>query len=82
MSKKVYAIMSHPNETPSYYCTVQNGRAQLRSSARTGVIQTFGSDIETAIVQGQAIIATSSRGVTYEYHIKNNYAILKRTFWR
>jgi len=74
--------MSHPNEVPSYYCTVANGRAQLRSSARTGIIQTFGSDIETAIVQGQAIIATSSRGVTYEYHIKNNYAILKRTFWR
>ena len=82
MSKKVYATMSHPNEVPSYYCTVANGRAQLRSSARTGIIQTFGSDIETAIVQGQAIIATSSRGVTYEYHIKNNYAILKRTFWR
>ena len=82
MSKKVYAIMSHPNEVPSYYCTVANGRAQLRSSARTGIIQTFGSDIETAIVQGQAIIATSSKGVTYEYAIQNNYAILKRTFWR
>ena len=74
--------MSHPNETRSYYVTVANGRAQLRSSARTGVIQTFGSNIETAIVQGQAIIATSSKGVTYEYAIQNNYAILKRTFWR
>ena len=80
--KKDSAIMSHPNETPSYYVTVSNGRAQLRSSARTGVIQTFGSNIETAIVQGQAIIATSSKGVTYEYAIQNNYAILKRTFWR
>ena len=48
MYKKVYATMSHPNEQPSYYCTVSNGRAQLRSSARTGVIQTFGSNIETA----------------------------------
>ena len=82
MYKKVYATMSHPNETPSYYVTVQNGRAQLRSSARTGIIQTFGSNIETAIVQGQAIIATSSKGVTYEYQIKNGNAILKRTFWR
>ena len=68
--------MSHPNETPSYYVTVSNGRAQLRSSARTGVIQTFGSNIETAIVQGQAIIATSSKGVTYEYAIQNNYCLL------
>jgi len=74
--------MSQANETPSYYCTVANGRAQLRSSARTGVIQTFGSNIETALVQGQAIIATSSKGVTYEYEIRNGNAILKRTFWR
>ena len=68
--------MSHPNETPSYYVTVSNGRAQLRSSARTGVIQTFGSNIETAIVQGQAIIATSSKGVTWGYPKGHGLAIM------
>jgi len=67
---------------PAYYTTVNNGMIQLRSSERSGVIQTFGSDIVTAIVQGDQIIATSSKGVTYIYQIKNNYAILTKTFWR
>lgn len=67
---------------PAYYTTVSNGMIQLRSSARSGVIQTFGSDIATAIVQGEQIVATSNKGVTYIYQIKNNYAILSKTFWR
>jgi len=67
---------------PAYYTTVNNGMIQLRSSERSGVIQTFGSDIVTAIVQGDQIIATSGKGVTYIYQIKNNYAILTKTFWR
>jgi hypothetical protein len=66
----------------AYYTTVNNGMIQLRSSARSGVIQTFGSDIATAIVQGEQIVATSNKGVTYIYQIRNNYAILTKTFWR
>lgn len=67
---------------PAYYTTVSNGQVQLRSSERSGVIQTFGSNIATAIVQGDQIVVTSTTGVTYIYQIANNYAILKKTFWR
>ena len=67
---------------PSYYTTVSNGFIQLRSSVRSGVIQTFGTNIQTAIVQGDQIVATSTTGVTYIYQIANNYATLKKTFWR
>ena len=35
-----------------YYTTVSNGYIQLRSSQRSGIIQTFGNNIQTAIVQG------------------------------
>lgn len=66
----------------AYYTTVSNGQVQLRSSERSGVIQTFGSNIATAIVQGDQIVVTSTTGVTYIYQIVNNYAILKKTFWR
>lgn len=66
----------------AYYTTVNNGMIQLRSSERSGVIQTFGSDIATAIVQGDQIVATSNKGVSYIYKIRNNYAILTKTFWR
>jgi hypothetical protein len=67
---------------PAYYTTVSNGYIQLRSSQRSGVIQTFGSKIQTALVQGDQIVATSESGVTYIYQITNNYAVLKKTFWR
>jgi len=67
---------------PSYYTTVSNGFIQLRSSMRSGVIQTFGTNIQTAIVQGDQIVATSTTGVTYIYKIQNNYATLTKTFWR
>ena len=67
---------------PAYYTTVSNGMIQLRSSQGSGVIQTFGTNIQTAIVQGEQIVATSTTGVTYIYQIANNYAILKTTIWR
>ena len=67
---------------PAYYTTVNNGSIQLRSSQRSGVIQTFGTKIKTAIVQGDQIVATSDSGVTYIYEIRNNYAVLKKTIWR
>ncbi len=67
---------------PAYYTTVSNGYIQLRSSQRSGVIQTFGTNIQTAIVQGDQIVATSDKGVTYIYKIQNNYATLTKTFWR
>jgi len=66
----------------AFYTTVSNGSIQLRSSQRSGVNQTFGTNIATAIVQGDQIVATSNTGVTYIYQISNNYAILKKTLWR
>ena len=67
---------------PAYYTTVSRGQIQLRSAERSGVIQTFGSNIQQAIVQGDQIVATSTTGVTYIYKIQNNYAILTKTLWR
>jgi hypothetical protein len=67
---------------PAYFTTVSRGQIQLRSSERSGVIQTFGSNIAQAIVQGDQIVATSTTGVTYIYKIQNNYAILSKTLWR
>jgi len=66
----------------AYYTTVSNQMIQLRSSQRSGVIQTFGTNIKTAIVQGDQIVASSTNGVTYIYQIVNNYATLKKTIWR
>ena len=63
-----------------YFTTVSNGYIQLRSSQRSGVIQTFGNNIQTAIVQGNQIVATSKVGVTFIYSIRNNYATLIKTF--
>ena len=63
-----------------YYTTVSSGYIQLRSSRRSGVIQTFGNNIQTAIVQGNQIVATSKTGVTFIYSIRNNYATLIKTF--
>lgn len=74
--------MTNNQVPPAYYTTVSNGFIQLRSSQRSGVIQTFGTNILTAIVQGDQIVATSTTGVTYIYQIVNNYATLKKTFWR
>lgn len=72
-----------PQHVPgAYYTTVSNQMIQLRSSERSGVIQTFGTNIKTAIVQGDQIVATSTNGVTYIYQIVNNYATLKKTIWR
>tara|TARA_B100000925_G_scaffold246339_1_gene196472 strand:- start:361 stop:627 length:267 start_codon:yes stop_codon:yes gene_type:complete len=65
---------------PTYFTTVKNGFIQLRSSQRSGVIQTFGTDIATAIVQGSQIVATTKKGNTHIYSIRNNYAILTKTF--
>ena len=65
---------------PAYYTTVSNGYIQLRSSQRSGVIQTFGNNIQTAIVQGNQIVATSTTGITFIYLIKNNYATLIKTY--
>ena len=65
---------------PTYFTTVKNGFIQLRSSQRSGVIQTFGTDIATAIVQGSQIVATTKKGITHIYSIRNNYAVLTKTF--
>jgi hypothetical protein len=70
------------NIPAAYYTTISNGSIQLRSSQRSGVIQSFGMKIKSAIVQGNQIVAVSESGVTYIYEIRNNYAILKKTSWR
>ena len=64
-----------------YFCTVTlSGQIQLRSSKRSGVIQTFGHSIASAIIQGNQIVASTKSGNTSLFEIKNGYAILKKTF--
>tara|TARA_B100000161_G_C33213061_1_gene265083 strand:- start:273 stop:431 length:159 start_codon:yes stop_codon:yes gene_type:complete len=52
----------------------------MRLSQRSGVIQIFGNNIQTAILQGNQIVATSKAGVAFIYSIRNNYAALIKTF--
>ena len=69
------------NSVPvDYYTTVSNGYIQLRSSQRSGVIQTFGNNIQTAIVQGNQIVATSKTGVTFIYSIMYSSSELSPVF--
>ena len=69
------------NSVPvDFFTTVSNGYIQLRSSQRSGVIQTFGNNIQTAIVQRNQIVATSKTGVTFIYSIRNNYLIIFRLY--
>ena len=48
-----------------YFCTVtSSGQIQLRSGKKSGVIQTFGHSIVSAIIQGNQIVATTKEGNT------------------
>ena len=63
-----------------YFCTVtSSGQIQLRSSKRSGVMQTFGHSIDSAIIQGNQIVATTKNGNTSLFEVNNGYAILKKT---
>ena len=69
--------MSFPN---SYFCTISTGeQIELRSSKRSGVIQSFGSGMISAIIQGNQIIGRTKQGNTNIYEVVNGYAILKKT---
>ena len=69
------------NSVPvDYYTTVSNWYNQMRLSQRSAVIQIFGNNIQTAILQGNQIVATSKAGVAFIYSIRNNYAALIKTF--
>ena len=69
--------MSFPD---SYFCTISTGeQIELRSSKRSGVIQSFGSGMVSAIIQGNQIVATTKNGNTSLFEVNNGYAILKKT---
>ena len=69
--------MSFPD---SYFCTISTGeQIALRSSKRSGVIQSFGSGLVSAIIQGNQIIGRTKQGNTNIYEVVNGYAILKKT---
>ncbi len=64
-----------------YFCTVtSSGQIQLRSSKSSGVIQTFGHGMNSAIIQGNQIVARTKEGNTSLYEVVNGHAILKKTF--
>ena len=69
--------MSFPD---SYFCTISTGeQIELRSSKRSGVIQSFGSGMVSAIIQGNQIIGRTKQRNTNIYEVLNGYAILKKT---
>ena len=69
--------MSFPD---SYFCTISTGeQIELRSSKKSGVIQSFGSGMISAIIQGNQIIGRTKQGNTNIYEVVNGYAILKKT---
>ena len=69
--------MSFPD---SYFCTISTGeQIELRSSKRSGVIQSFGSGMVSAIIQGNRIIGRTKEGNTNIYEVVNGDAVLRKT---
>ena len=69
--------MSFPD---SYFCTISTSeQIELRSSKRSGVIQSFGSGMVSAIIQGNQIIGRTKEGNTNIYEVVNGYAVLRKT---
>ena len=72
--------MSFPD---SYFCTISTGeQIELRSSKKSGVIQSFGRGMISAIIQGNQIIRRTKQGNTNIYEVVNGYAILKKTIYQ
>ena len=68
--------MSFPD---SYFCTISSGeQIELRSSKRPGVIQSFGTGMVSAIIQGNQIIGQTKQGNTNIYEVVNGYAVLRK----
>ncbi|MEC7167344.1 MAG: hypothetical protein VXW03_03610 [Pseudomonadota bacterium] len=51
----------------------------MRSSKRPGVIQSFGTGMVSAIIQGNQIIGQTKQGNTNIYEVVNGYAVLRKT---
>lgn len=50
---------------PTYFITVSSGRAILRNLS--GPVATFGTDVASAIIQGEQIVVTQNNGTTQIY---------------
>lgn len=56
----------------SRFVRVVNGRIELRSTSTGGPLATFGSDIFTAVIQGDEIVATKRTGETYIWKLNSS----------
>jgi hypothetical protein len=53
------------------FVRAKNGKAQLFTASQ-GVIQTFGNNVETAMLQGDEIIVTTKNGRTEIYRLNQS----------
>lgn len=56
----------------SRFVRVVNGRIELRTTSTGGPLATFGSDIYTAVIQGDEIVATKRTGETYVWRLNSS----------
>lgn len=53
------------------FVRAKNGKAQLFTASQ-GVIQTFGNNVETAVLQGDEIVVTTKSGRTEIYKFNSS----------
>lgn len=53
------------------FVRAKNGKAQLFTASQ-GVIQTFGNNVETAVLQGDEIVVTTKNGRTEIYKFNSS----------
>lgn len=55
-----------------FYVKIQNGKVQLCTTKSVGPCSTFGSEVVSAVIQGETIIVTTKSGKALTYKINRN----------
>ena len=77
--KKFKKFMSEePSQEPSgaYFVKVRNGKAQLCNTEYAGPCMTFGQDIVSAVLQGDIVVVTTSKGLVQTWNLDRDARIV------
>lgn len=56
----------------TFYLKISNGKVQLCTTKSVGPCATFGSEIVSAVIQGETIVVTNKAGKALTYKINRN----------
>jgi hypothetical protein len=71
--KKFKDYMSEePTPDEAFYVRVKGGKALLCSTNMVGPCSTFGREVASAVVQGDIVVTTSTRGETLLWRINRS----------